>query len=229
MATTTYDYLSTRNQLCERALRIVGTGVPPGEAIPADQLLGAVEALNEIVKELQNDHIFLWSVKTLLQTLASSTASYSLASTDPKVLWIENAYIRQSNVDTPLQQINYAEYLDIANKTQSGVPTHFCTDGNRDPTLYVWPVPTSALSLYMTAVTSLEDWESSTGTADFPARFKRALIYTLAADLCDDYNIPEGRANRIEGKAQALMLRAKASDRNRARLQQMNSAYCTRK
>jgi hypothetical protein len=96
MATTSYDFTQTRDQIIKRALRIVGV-LSDGDTPTTDQVNNAADALNGMVKRWMNDHIHLWKVRPTETVLTETTAAYPL-STDPKVTAIDAAYIDTSAV-----------------------------------------------------------------------------------------------------------------------------------
>jgi hypothetical protein len=198
MAATDFDFSQTRLQIVQQAHRIIGA-LALGESLTTDQGTQGVEALNQIVKGLQAEHIFLWTLKNISQTLSSATASYLLSS-DPPVLAVEKAWLRISGNDTPLEVIGWRDYQDIQTKAQA-------------PSLYVWPVPTSTLALYYLASTKAKDFDLDASTGDFPVKWLRALTYTLAADLADQYGVPLSERNLLSAKAEDLLTKAKKSDR----------------
>lgn len=75
-----YDFTSTRDQIINRALRIIGV-VPQGETATAEQVKETAESLNSMVKSWQNEHIYLWSTELVTKTL---TASSQVLGTDGK-------------------------------------------------------------------------------------------------------------------------------------------------
>jgi hypothetical protein len=100
MATTDFDWSSTRNDIMQRAFRIIGV-LPLGDSLSGEQQLQAVQALNDMVKAWQTRHVFLWKVQQLTLSLTTGNATYALP-TDPSVIGIEKAWLRISNIDTPV-------------------------------------------------------------------------------------------------------------------------------
>lgn len=189
MASTDYDWQSSRNKLITRAFRLIG-GKSLGEQLNAEEINIGIEVLNDMVKSWQSERIFLWTLKAITQSLSASTTTYALAA-NPPVIGIERAFIRESGTDTPVTVLSWQDYWNIPNKADEGRPTHIALDNNKTPTLYVWLTPNATYTLYLLAVTTLEDWESSSGSEDFPPRWTDALVYGLAARLADEYKVPE--------------------------------------
>jgi hypothetical protein len=226
MAVTDYDFNSTRNEVIERAFRIIGA-LSLGETLSADQILQGVTALNHVVKSWQSDHIFLWTLKALtISPLVGGTATYAL-STDPAVIAVDKAFLRQSNKDLPLEVISWRDYQELPNKTDSGDPTCVTIDNLPAPTLYTWPVVSSVTgkSLYLLCITKLKDWDLAAGSGDFPVKFVDALTYSLAANLADEYGLPLGERNQLERKAASFYDIAKRGDRDRSDYEFVSGAF----
>lgn len=62
MALSDYDFNTTRNEIIERAYRIIGK-LDPGDTLPGDMMVQAVIALNSLVKSWQSKHVFLWTLR----------------------------------------------------------------------------------------------------------------------------------------------------------------------
>lgn len=215
MTAADYDFRSTRNEIISRAYRILGT-VAQGQLPSADQLVAGIQALNEMVKSWQNRHIFLWTLKHFSQTLTADDADYEISDANG-IISIQQAYLRDSdNNDKQLQIIGWNIYQDLPNKLDSGEPSHVSLDYQSSPTLYVWRVPNATVATAYTieylGIQRLKDWDSAAGTGDFPAKWERALVYGLAADLADDDGLPLREREYLQNKANSEFLMAKAAD-----------------
>lgn len=228
MPTTDYDWNQTRNEIIERAFRLVGV-LALGEVVSSDQHTQAVIAINDLVKQWQNDDIFLWTLREFNQTLSTSTASYSLSTTDPAVMWIDRAYLRTGSGtgqdDLLLTQIGWREYQDIANKNEAGDPTAYCLDNRISPTLYVWPVPTGTRTFHYLATVKLKDLEDASGNPDMTQRYLGALTYGLALLLGDEYGLPLGERRELEKRYQQQYRLARKADRERADFEFIKGAF----
>ena len=184
MAATDYDYILTLNQLMEQAYRKIGV-VVQGESMTAEQRADAVIRLNLILKEWESDKVFLWREHLVSVPLVVGTEDYAVE-TDPAVHWVDRAYLRKDNRDTALEYLSWREFQEIYDKTTEGRPTTYSFDA-RNRRIYLWPVPSEADTLRYLAITSLKDWTDANSSGEFPARWQRPLLYTLAADLAEDY------------------------------------------
>lgn len=215
MALTDYDFNSTRNEIIERAFRIIGKN-PPGEPLSGEMMTQAIIALNSMVKSWQSKHVFLWTIDDFTQSLSAGVASYSLAALEPPVYALDRAYLRMDNLDRQCDVASWRQYWDIPNKTAVGDPTIVALDTNITPTLYVWPVPTQTRSLKFSALVKLKDFDTAGGNPDFPVRYLDALTFGLAHALSFEYGLPIAEKRELERQYQASFQEAKSGERERA-------------
>lgn len=223
MAATDYDFNSTRNEIIERALRIVGA-LSTGETVSAEMVEQGRISLNHLVKTWQSDNLFLWTLVPQTQALTATVASYSLP-TDPAVIAIDKAYLRISNNDTPVEVISYRNYIDIPNKTDPGDPVAVTVNNAISPTMYVYPVPATSRTLYYLAIVKLKDMDTAAGNANFPTQYLDALVYGLAANLADEYGLPISERELLVNKARQFYAVAKKSNRDRSDYEFVDGAF----
>jgi hypothetical protein len=224
MAVSDYDFNVTRNEIIQRALRLVGA-LSLGESVSADQYTQSAQALNSLVKFLQSEDIFLWTVRETTQALSNGTASYSLSSNDPAVIGIDKAYLRINNFDDPVEVISYQDYNEIRDKTADGDPTCVALNGRITPTLYVWPVPTQSRTLFYTAVVKLKDFDTAAGNPDFPVHYIEVLVYGLASRLADELGLPISERDRFTAQFEQMFRRAQKGDRTYQDNRSTRSSY----
>ena len=216
MSSSEYDFNLTRNQIIQRAFRIVGA-LSLGEVLSAEQSTQAVEALNTIVKEWTNYQIHLWTQieENFLTEIGDYQYNFAL---NPGIQGVEKAWIRDaSGTDTPLEIITWSQFADIPEKAETGKPTHIalCFSMSNDPTdpkFMVWPVPDAEYEIHVRLIRTLKDMDSSSGNPDAPQKALKALIYALADDLADEYPIPMAERERISRKAASLFAALRGAD-----------------
>lgn len=215
MAITDFDYLATRNEIIEGAMRIVGA-LPKGENLTADLLDQGVKALQLLIKSWSNKHLFLWSFnQTSFPTVAAQEAYTisDLTGEDDAIIGLDKAWVVDSNEDLPIEVISYSKYLDIFDKTtNTGRPIAIAFKPTPEPSFYVWPSPDAAYTIKVLCIFPLQDFDAAAGTGDVPARFQRALKYCLAEDLFDEYPGPMNERVYVQAKAFELFREAKNSD-----------------
>lgn len=224
MSLTDYDFNLTRNEIIERAYRIIGK-LSMGETMSADMMAQAVIALNAMIKSWQSRNVFLWTIKEFTQALSSGVGSYSLASVEPPVYAIDSAYLRIDNSDRLVDVASWRQYTDLYDKTVKGDPTLVAINNALTPTLYVWPVPTQARTLYYTGIVKLKDFDSAGQSPDFPVRYLEAITFGLAHKLACEYGLPLQERRELERQAQSEFQEAKSGERERAEFEFVDGAF----
>jgi len=206
------DFSVDRDELIEGALRICGVLDPETGTATTAQLAKGAEALNMIVKGLQTDGMPLWAIKKSTITLTADDKDYSV--TDMSIsrpLRVIQAYRTDTNssVDTPLEVITRDEYINLGNKSSTGVPVLLYYDPQLTDalaTLYVYPTPSTSAASNNTVTIyyqrPFEDFDVAADTPDFPQEWYRTVKWLLAADLAFEYQVPTDKVDRIEAKAQ---------------------------
>jgi len=224
MATADYDFEFTRNQVIERAFRIIGV-ITPGETLTAFQTVQGKFALNALVKAWQTHTIFLWTLTQGSFATVASTVSYSLG-TDPGLIALDRAYRVSSTSDLPIEIVSWKEYNDITQKTSAGDAYIIAIDNHKQtPTAYLYPTPSSIYTVKYVGIRRLEDMDAGSDTPDMPARFQDALCYGLADHLSDEYGLPLNERQHIAQKYKEAFEHAKKSDMERQDYEFVDSAY----
>lgn len=215
MAITDFDYLATRNEIIEGAMRIVGA-LDKSQGLTAELLDQGVKALQLLVKSWSNKHLFLWSFnQTSFVTVAAQEAytTTELTGNDDAIIGLDKAWVVQSNEDVQLEVISWSRYQDIRDKTtNAGRPLAIAFKPEPNPSFYLWPSPDIVYTIKVLCLFPLRDFDSAAGSGDVPARFQRALKYGLAEDLFDEYPGPINERVFVQAKAAELFREAKNSD-----------------
>ena len=66
--------------------------------------------------------------------------------------------------------------------------------------------------LHLRRVTVLDDLITASGTPDAPMQYYKMLIYSLAYDLSDEYNLPLSERNYLGGRASNLQQNCRKDD-----------------
>ena len=196
MATSgSVDYGLVTNSIIDEAFDICGIG-SEGESISADQYARAKRSLNIMVKAwAASDHLWLRTEASV--TLVASQANYALAtlfSEKPQRVLEVRRLVTASSIDTPLMEWSRDEYIEQTNKAATGVPVAFYYDPQLSTgTLYVWPTPSTAtatdMTLKLTYLRRLEDFDGSANDPDLPQEWLQALTYGLAEQLALKYGV----------------------------------------
>lgn len=199
MAASDYDYIATRNQIIDRAFRIVGV-LRPGQVLSGGKLSQGLQALQSLIKFWQTDVEFPWTIVQKSVSLVAGTISYSLGS-DPKIIGIDQAMLVNGTEETNIEVISWRKYNAITDKNTSSDVTQVAVDGLVPATMYVYANPSAAGTLNLLCLATIKDLDSASALGDFPPYWEEALTYGLADSLCDEYSIPISEKDRLSRKA----------------------------
>lgn len=188
MAATEYDFILTRNEIIEEAFFKIGD-LGYGQVLGPDQLNSGIRKINLITKRWGEDGYLLFSTIEDSVTLVSGTASY-LIPTANGLSFVERAnYVDTGSTYLEIERITIEEYIEIPNKTDTGVPSVFSVLPSSG-LIQFWPTPNTTNVVKLFGYRKLKDWQTSEGTGEFPSRWQSALIYALAVELGEDSKIP---------------------------------------
>lgn len=149
-------------------------------------------------------------VVTLTAVLAGAAALgnrvivYQTNLVRPLKILSARSYNFDSALDTPIEEMGRVEYQEMPNKTSSGAINQFYYD-RRENTLgylYLWQAPATVDdAVKMTVAKPIEDFNVAGNDADLPQEWIRAIVWGLADELADDYDVPEPKRTRIERRA----------------------------
>jgi hypothetical protein len=168
----------------------IGSAIDPLEGEEANN---GLDALNAMLDTMSNNRLMIFNMNAENFPIVANTASYTIGSsgvfntTRPQRL--ESAQIRDSNnVDTPLTLLNDQEYREIAYKaqTQDYPQKIFYHPTYPLATIYLWPVPTNAATLFITSWKQFAQVTLAT-TLALPAGYQEMLEYNLAPRIADLY------------------------------------------
>ena len=127
---------------------------------------------------------------TITDALTSAAASgnnvYSYTTAMGRPLEISSIRLHSdSGYDRILNSISRSEYFGLPDKTSQGQPVSYYYDPQLSTgTLRLWPAPDAIdYSLKLTYSRSIEDFDTSSNTPDFPPEWLEALTYNLAVRL----------------------------------------------
>jgi hypothetical protein len=205
---TTFDSNITRNGLIESAYRTIGV-LSPGVTLTGELLNEGIEALNLIVRELDETGKWLWGVSSTPSavTLVANTFIYTSSNGLPtNILELTSAVYRDGSAqDWPLTVLTSEGYDALQNKTDTGDPSYVYLTTHRDigsQTLFVGPMLTSVNTQSVVTGTDAATYrciKSHTATTDNrPVTGANYLLYweaggsgpaTWAADT--EYTAPQ--------------------------------------
>jgi hypothetical protein len=192
----------------------------------------ATEACNLMLKSWQVEG-FLWLKKFALLTLVPGQLTYKFGNDatgtpspdacvyqgtstkiDRPTRITSAAYRNSSGYDRPLLPMSREDYIRMTNKT-SGAPAN---QYYYDPQLYqgeltLWPVPTTADSIFIACDRGIADMINDTDAYDIPQEWLRIAKWGLACEIGPEYAVPPGEMARIEAKYEAMKQAISSYDR----------------
>jgi len=161
------------------------------ESPSPDESSDGLDALNDLISSWSTESMLIYARTLESFTLTGGTSSYtigtSLTFNTARPLKIISAYLRNSTTDTNIAIVPDEVFANITNKTTQGIPEFLNFDnGFPTATIKLWPVPSSAYSLFLSSEKELSALTLA-GTVSLPAGWKRALIYNLAMELAPEY------------------------------------------
>ncbi len=190
----------TVRELIHSALRIAGVWAS-GETVSASDETTALDALEDMIAEWSGDEITIPSVTIEALTLVVSQASYAIGENGSPDLNtvrpsdITRAYVRSGDYDYYCSIIKEREYNLIVDKTLESRPeVIFYNPTSPNGTLYCYPVPDTADSMYLSSYKPLKEPASMTenmlNTTEIPREYHNALKWNLACDIAPEYELP---------------------------------------
>lgn len=154
------------------------------EQISADMLASAKAALGVALSAMPHRGFQLWTLDEETTALVEGDPSYALAA---GTLDVKAVNLVVDGVETGLSRVDFDQYVGLPDKSQTGRPTMYWVDLQRDaPVLNLWPAPDATWAL-----ASLKYWRKRyimdvgayTATLDIPQGWHDAVIADLAARL----------------------------------------------
>jgi len=96
--------------------------------------------------------------------------------------------------------ISRQEYMDISDKSTSGVPLMLYYDRQiTNGVMYIWPTADTANSIKFTAKEQVEDFDAAADNPDFPPEWFRFVTYRLAVDWAPAFGISGQKLAELKG------------------------------
>ena len=206
----TIEFSTNASQIINDAYMTCGAIDIEG-APTAAQYVFALRMINRMIKQWQTRGVSLHFFKDITVTLTANVGSYVVGTgqTAPNIATARPMRVISANRkdaagnETELTIISREDYSRLSDKTNTGVPTQLYYDRQLSTgTLYFWPVPVDSLSTaIITIERQVEIFTTDGDTPDFPVETDLALVYGLAAVLCDSLTIPPQSAGSIKQSA----------------------------
>ena len=218
----------TRNQIIERALRILGV-LGQDTSANTSQISTGATALNGLISRFNTLGMPLWKRTETSITLVDGDDTYSLST----ALKLAEVYIRVVDSSVTWKLELKSEYdIRMLPYTSNGVPNCYSFTPNlaEGGTLRVWPIPDSTVASQYTLLAIFQEefdgFTASTDTPDLPAYWTDALVFELASVLAPEYGLPLNDRAMIKMQAKEYLEQAKGySDEDGSLLIQPYNRY----
>lgn len=205
----TSDFNVTREELVRRALRKLGATNPSTE-----DLTNAVQSLNVLVKEIDPQGKWLWTITNTESTLtiSASTRTYTTGSgagniaTD--ILALETFILLKGTTRVPCRILEKKEALSTYELEGTGEPYLVYLEKKplaANNVLWTYPLPSGSYTAKYTYRRRLYDFDAAGDNPDFPQEWINCLTYVVADDLADEYGLPLEERDRLSAKAAAKL------------------------
>lgn len=185
----------TALDLIKRSMRLVGA-LGRNETPSAEEQTDVLETLNAMLEEWWTNNLSVYRVSSTSFSWAGGETTRTIGATGDVVMSRPNellhAFTSLNGSDTPIQLVSAEEYYAIADKTTTGT---LITRLYYDPTypsgtLYVYPVPVSAVSVQIQYLDALQAFETATEEISLPPGYKNAIVYNLAEEIAPEFQLP---------------------------------------
>ena len=188
----------------------------------ADEANDALDALNGMVSSWSNESLLVyartWETFNVTGGVGEYTIGPSQTFNTVRPLFIVDAYVRLASIDYDLVVIPDEVYTgSIAYKPQQGIPEFINYDnGYPSAKIRLWPVPSSAYTLFLLSEKQLTTFTLDT-VLSLPPGWERALVYNLAMEIAPDYGQEVDPnvlriANQAKGNVKKAVARVRSMD-----------------
>lgn len=215
MSTSGVDtFALTRDTAITMALRKLNV-LELGVTADSTTLTQANFNLNTMLKAWQTDGLKLWTINELIIPYSASKTTYTIGPTgaditNPRPLKVVYAFLRNTlvtpNIDIPMTIMAKTDYLMLGGKFSTGVTnTVFYDPLTPNGVLSVYLTPDAATvtnySLHLIYQRQIQDMVNSTDNFDLPQEWSQAIIWNLALELSEEYDVPAEKIARITARA----------------------------
>ncbi len=148
-------------------------------------------------------------------TLGNSVFDYTLPILRPLRIPFARRFNWLSSIDVPMVKLSRADYRDLPNKTNSGIPTTYFYDAQLNTGLmYIWPAPSDPTNaMKFTWYRQIQDFNSAQDTPDLPQEWISTLIWGLACEMAPEYGISPQKYQMLKSQLTEKLERLQGWDR----------------
>lgn len=178
--------MTTALQILNRAAEITGYK-DPSEPLSGDDASQFLSVLNGLVDSWNTSRLFIVASSEVSASVSASPVSVGPSQTldTARPVRIESGFIRDGEIDYPLEWITAQEYDAIEDKSAtSTVPLKaFYSPGVPYGSVYLWPAPSGSVDLHVRVMAQLSEFADTATEYDLAPGYKRALEYSTAEEI----------------------------------------------
>ena len=185
--------MATASTMILSALRKIGEKEHAG-TLSANEQTNYLSDLNSMLVSWSLERLMCYHILEESKALTASVGSYTIGSggawDTTRPTKIVSAFVRATdNSDTPLKVIQKPEYDAIVLKTTDGTyPEYLFYDASYPlGTIYLYPEPSSGLTLYINSWKQLQSFASISTDLALPPGYQRAIEFNLAIELAGGF------------------------------------------
>lgn len=189
-------------ELISRTLNLINV-TAAGETPTAEDANNGMKVLNEMLEQWSLERLGMFAPINRIYTLTPLQYIYTIGPsgadfTAERPIKICNAFVRDNNtnphnpIDRTLEIIPNDKYNNITIKNLTTTYPQYLNYVPSYPvaTINLYPVPTIQLSLNVSILNVITNYDSLTDDIDLPPGYYSALRYNLGVELAMDYNRP---------------------------------------
>jgi hypothetical protein len=186
--------MTTANQIIDQALGVLGVK-SPGVAASGNEAAQALERLNTMLDGWRTESLFAYASERVTFTLPANTETATIGPTgdfvvDPRPTRIEGGFFTSGGLDYPIDTgLTEAEFDGISLKALSTLgPSYVFYSGDLpNGTLRFYPRASVAVVVTLNVQTQVSEFADLTTSYDLAPGYRRALAFSLAEEICSDY------------------------------------------
>jgi len=209
----------TALQVISRSMRLLQV-LPPDANPTAQESADGLYALNSMLDAWGIERLMVYQIQQANYSWAAGASSKTIgsggdfnASRPAKIEKDGNFFRSSGGIDYQLEVYPRQDYDRIVYKSSTGsFPEYLFYDGGHPlMTLYVYPVPSETLTLYLNTWSTLQQFAALSTQVALPPGYRAAVEYNLAIWMAPEFGAAAKRAaNDIKDEARLLKANIKA-------------------
>ncbi len=189
--------MPTALDLVKRSMRLMRT-LAPDQNPTTQEATDGLNVLNSMLDSWSTERLMIYQIQQGSYSWASGNANRTIGvggnfnTTRPTKISEEGNFFRDgsTSIDYPLFWLGDRDSYDrilLKSSTSSYPQWLFADMGYPLITLYVWPVPTQTLTLYLNSWKPLQNFTTLTTDMALPPGYQRAIEYNLAIEYAPEF------------------------------------------